>query len=203
MSACDIHQPPNTVITAEGAHAEKWQRVYEPEWTLQTVDQLENRHKKQLMIWPFHTLVGPSGHSLSPALCEAICYHTVARQAQSELISKRGIPKTEQYSILESEVKVEGHPQDQLNERMLGELEKYDLIYMAGEAKSHCILETINSIMRYLRGQSRVISRLRILEDAMSSVVVSGFDIELMTCVALDKHKATGLILVKTEEGIG
>ena len=30
----------------------------------------------------------------------------------------------------------------------LRELDDYDLVYLAGQAKSHCVLETVNSIMR-------------------------------------------------------
>ncbi len=197
------HPAPNTVITAEDVHAGRCQPVYEPEWTLQYLDQLENQHKKQLMIWPFHTLVGTSGHSLSPALYEAICYHTAARQAQPELIIKGEIAKTEHYSILEPEVKVADHPQGQLNVKLLGELEQFDLVYIAGEAKSHCVLETVNSMMRHFRGQSDVISRLRILEDAMSSVHVPGIDFEAMTNEVFEQHKTGGLTLVTTGEGIG
>jgi len=197
------HPAPNTVISAEDVHAGRWQPVYEREWTSQYVDQLENQHKKQLMIWPFHTLVGTAGHSLSPALYEAICYHSAARQAQPELIIKGEIAKTEHYSILEPEVKVADHPGGQLNAKLLGELEQFDLVYIAGEAKSHCVLETVNSMMRHFRGQPHVISRLRILEDAMSSVLVPGIDFEAMTNAVLEEHKTRGLSLVTTGEGIG
>ncbi|MCY4537650.1 MAG: cysteine hydrolase family protein [Chloroflexi bacterium] len=199
----DQHPPPNTVITAEDVHAGRWQPVYEREWSLKYVDQLENQHKKQLMIWPFHTLVGTSGHSLSPALYEAICYHSAARQAQPELIIKGEIAKTEHYSILEPEVKVADHPQGQLNVKLLGELEQFDLVYIAGEAKSHCVLETVNSVMRHFRGQLDVIGRLRILEDAMSSVLVPGIDFEAMTNAVFEEHRARGLRFATTDEVIG
>ncbi|MCY4017836.1 MAG: cysteine hydrolase family protein [Chloroflexi bacterium] len=197
------HPAPNTVITAEDVHAGRWQPVYEREWTSQYVDQLENQHKKQLMIWPFHTMVGTSGYSLSPALYEAICYHSAARQAQPELIIKGDIAKTEHYSILEPEVKVADHPQGQLNLQLLGELAQFDLVYIAGEAKSHCILETVNSMMRHFRGQGEVIGRLRVLEDAMSSVRVPGIDFEAMTNAAFAAHRRRGLTFVSTGEGIG
>lgn len=197
------HPAPNTLIRAEDVQQGRWQPIYEPGWTARYVCQLEVQHKKQLMIWPYHTLVGTSGHSLSPALYEAICYHSAARQTGPEFVIKGEIPKTEHYSILEPEVKVQDHPQGQLNLKLLGELEQFDLVYIAGEAKSHCVLETVNSIMRHFQGQARLISRLRILEDAMSSVRVPGIDFEAMSNAIFEQHKARGLTLVSTGNGIG
>ena len=92
------------------------------------------------MIWPFHTMVGTVGHNLSPSLYEAICFHSAARQSQPVKLTKGSIPQTEHYSILEPEVKVTDHPQGGLNQALLNELGGYDLVYLAGQAKSHCVL---------------------------------------------------------------
>ena len=79
------------------------------------VAQLEAQHRKQLMIWPYHTMVGTVGHNLSPSLYEAVCYHSAARGSQPAKLIKGSIPQTEHYSILEPEVKVADHPQGEVN----------------------------------------------------------------------------------------
>ena len=167
------------------------------------VSELENRHKKQLMIWPYHCLVGTHGHDLTPSLYEAISYHAAARQAQPQFITKGEIAKTEHYSMLEPEVKVPDHAQGKLNTKFLSELQYFDLIYIAGEAKSHCVLETVNSIMAFFSGQSEFIKKIRILSDGMSSVSHSEIDFDAMADEAFNQHKSNGLTFVTTEDTLG
>lgn len=201
--AADGHPPPNTVISADEVEAGKWQPLYEADWSRRYVRLLETRHRKQLMIWPFHTMVGTVGHNLSPSLYEAVCYHSAARQSQPLKLSKGSIPQTEHYSILEPEVKVADHPQDDLNRDLLDELEQFDLVYLAGQAKSHCVLETVNSLMRALAQRPERIQGLRVLEDGMSSVVVPGIDFDVMADAVFQRHRDKGLTFTRTSEAIG
>lgn len=163
------HPYPFTVIKSDDLEKRIWEPIYEKEWSLDYVAELESHHKKELMIWPYHCLLGTHGHDLTPSLYEAISYHAAARQAQPHFITKGEIAKTEHYSMLEPEVKVPDHPQGKLNTKFLSELQYFDLIYIAGEAKSHCVLETVNSIMNFFSGQSKFIEKIRILSDGMSS----------------------------------
>lgn len=197
------HPPPNTIISASDVEGDQWQPLYEAEWSRRYVAQLEAQHRKQLMIWPYHTMVGTVGHNLSPSLYEAICYHSAARGSQPAKIIKGSIPQTEHYSILEPEVKVADHPQGELNHALLRELDEYDLVYVAGQAKSHCVLETVNSIMRAWAPRPARIKRLRILEDGMSSVVVPGINFDAMADAAYQRHRDNGLTFTRTTEPIG
>jgi len=155
------------------------------------------------MIWPFHTLVGTVGHNLMPALYEAVSYHAAARQVQPRLVIKGEIDKTEHYSIFEPEVKVPEYPQGRLNQRLLQDLQQFDLVYIAGQAKSHCVLETVNSMMNYFQAQPDVIDRLRILEDGMSSVTVPGIDFDALANRVYDRHRERGLKFVTTQDPLG
>lgn len=197
------HPYPYTVITAEEVQWGKWKAIYEPTWSKDYVMELENQHKKQLMIWPYHTLIGTPGHDLTPSLYESICYHTAARQSQPTFITKGEIAKTEHYSMLEPEVKVPEHPQGVLNFKLLDELKTFDLIYIAGEAKSHCVLETVNSIMKYFKEDKELIGKLRLMEDAMSSVDHPEIDFDDMANEALDVHVSNGLQLITTKDDLG
>lgn len=201
--AAGKHPPPNTIISGSDVEAGFWQPLYQVEWSRQYVARLESQHRKQLMIWPYHTMVGTVGHNLSPSLYEAICHHAAARGSQPAKLTKGSIPQTEHYSILEPEVKVADHPQGGLNHALLRELDEYDLVYIAGQAKSHCVLETVNSIMRAWAPRPERIRRLRILEDGMSSVVIPGIDFDAMADAAFQLHRDNGLTFTRTTETIG
>ncbi len=195
---------PFTVITGADVDAGRWQPVFEREWSLQYVHTLETQAKKELMIWPYHTMIGTPGHTITPALYEAIAYHAAARQSRPEFLTKGLIPKTEHYSLLEPEVKVPDEPQGTINTDFLSMLSSYDLIYVAGQAKSHCVLETINSVLRYFEGDRAEIAKWRILIDCMSSVAHPEIDFEAMADQAFTRYaQQYGLHLVRSTDPLG
>ena len=190
------HPEPYTSIAVEDVQAGIWNPLYEREWSLDYVEALEQNAKKTLMIWPYHTLIGTPGHTLVPALYEAIAYHSAARKSQPTLYSKGSIAKTEHYSIMEPEVKVRGEVQGDVNEAFLDELSTYDLIYVAGQAKSHCVLETVSSMMRHFPRET--IQKMRVLNDAMSSVAHPEIDFDAMADATFERFQEIGLSMVNT-----
>ena len=201
QDASGAHPPPFTTITHEAILDGVWSPLYEPLWSRDYARRLEERARKQLMIWPFHCLIGTPGAALVPALSEAIAYHSAARQSQPIMVSKGSIPKTEHYSIMEPEVKVSDHPQGAVNERLLDDIAAYDLIYVAGQARSHCVLETVNSMTRYYPPE--VVRKMRILEDGMSSVAHPEIDFEALASEAFARLETNGLRLAKTTDNLG
>ncbi|MBZ0309293.1 MAG: nicotinamidase, partial [Anaerolineae bacterium] len=197
------HPVPYTPITSADVKAGRWRPLYEPAWSVQYTEQLESQAKKELMIWPYHTLIGTPGHNITPALYEAIAYHSAARQAKPIFLSKGSIPETEHYSIVEPEVKVPGHPESTLNTDFLDMLAEHDVIYVAGQAKSHCVLETVASIMRYFADQPDIIDRIHILMDCTSSVAHPEIDFDALANEALTTFQAQGLHLVQSTDPIG
>ncbi|MBN1200893.1 MAG: nicotinamidase [Anaerolineae bacterium] len=195
--------PPYTAITGGGVDAGRWRPIFEREWSRAYVHELEARAKKQLMIWPHHTMIGTPGHAISPALYEAIAYHSAARQSQPTFLTKGLIPKTEHYSLLEPEVKVPDHPQGELNTAFLKMLASYDLIYVAGQAKSHCVLETMRSVMTYFEDQPEQVAKWRVLIDCTSSVVHPDIDFDALAEAAFARYTGYGLKLVKSTDPIG
>ncbi|HRF99300.1 MAG TPA: hypothetical protein PLZ51_29005, partial [Aggregatilineales bacterium] len=75
-----------------------------------------------------------------------------------------------------------------------------DLIYIAGQAKSHCVLETVTSMMRYYPPE--IVKKMRILEDAMSSVAHPVIDFEAMSQKAFGVFAQYGLTMTNTGEPI-
>lgn len=192
------HPQPFTLISNEDIKSGKWKAIYQPEWSVEYTERLEEYAKKQLMIWPYHTLIGTPGYAITPALYEALAYHSTARQTSPHFIVKGTIPQTENYSIFEPEVKVDSDPNGGLNTALLDELAGYEQIYVAGQAKSHCVLESVTSMMRYFDGKPEIISKIHVLEDAMSSVVSPGIDFEAMAQETLSKFAKNGLNITAT-----
>jgi nicotinamidase-related amidase len=190
---------PFTVITAAEVQSRKWQPVFDAEWSRQYVEQLEFVGKKQLMIWPYHCMEGTVGRTLAPALSEAIVYHSSARMTQPTYLTKGTIPQTEFYSVVEPEVKYPKHPEGGLNTRFLEFVASYDLIYVAGQARSHCVLETMNSLLRHFQDAPEIIRKVRFLDDCTSSI--AGF--EEATERRIAEFVAQGVQLVKASDPIG
>jgi nicotinamidase-related amidase len=202
MNAHGEHPAPYTVIRSADVQSGVWRALYQPEWSIEYTEKLEAQARKALMIWPYHTLIGTPGHALTPVMYEAIAYHAAARQTQPTFLSKGSIPETEHYSMLEPEVKVPGHALGGLNVSFLNMLASYELIYVAGQAKSHCVLETVRSMVRYFQHGSDVVRKIRILMDCTSSVVHPEIDFDAMATQALERYADHGLRLVSSGDAI-
>jgi len=196
------HPTPFTPISSEDVRRGLWKPLIEPDWSVEYVLKLEEQAKKVLMIWPYHTMIGTPGQAITPALYEAIAYHAGARRAQPTFLTKGSIPQTEHYSILEPEVKVPGQPLGEINTPFLDTLKTYDRVYIAGQAKSHCVLETVASIARYFAQEPDLIDRLRLLIDCTSSVVHPQIDFDTIANQALAEYARQGMKLVKSTDPI-
>jgi nicotinamidase-related amidase len=192
--------PPYTPIAFDDVVRGRWAPTFETEWSIEYVRHLEQESKKQLMIWPYHTMIGAPGHNLEPSLFEALAYHSGAREAQPEYVIKGLIPKTEFYSLLEPEVQVPDDPGGTLNTTLLEHLTGFDQIYIAGQAKSHCVLETLATIVKHYGEDHRTMGKLHLLEDCMSSVVHPQVDFEATARVALDRYQAMGLKRLRSSD---
>lgn len=207
---------PFTQITLESYLNKTWRsRVKLPyedangnivDWNQYYLEQLETQAKKTLMIWPYHCLFGTPGQGIEPSLLEAIMFHSGARYTQPQFLPKGTIPQTENYSILEPEVKVSTDPNGGLNTSFLDILSANDLIYIAGQAKSHCVYETINSIVKYFTDKQAkdVLKRIRILEDCTSPVWDPQGSFKSFADQAFfDLANKHGLKLVKSTDPLG
>ncbi len=192
------HPQPFTVITSDDIQRGVWKAVTEPVWSVRYVQELENVGKKQLMIWPYHCMEGTIGRSLVPALSEAMMFHAGARMAQPTYLTKGTIAHTEFYSVVEPEVKYAKHPDGGLNTRFLDMVAQFDLVYVTGQARSHCVLETMQSTLRYFGNKPEVISKLRFIDDATSSI--PGF--EQQTETTLQSLQQQGMKMVQAADAI-
>ncbi len=165
------HPDPFTVITQEDVKQGKWRPMLEPEWSSAYVRKLEEGAKKQLTIWPYHVPIGGIGNALDPELWAAVFWHSIARKSQPTWWRKGSVPKTEHYSIVRPEIPVPEVPGGERSS-FLEDLEQYDSIIIAGEAASHCVLETIEDLVDGFADKPEMLDKIFILRDCTSPVLV-------------------------------
>lgn len=196
------HPDPYTLITLADVLSGKWRPLISPSWSHKYLKALDDGGKKQLMIWPYHCMIGTPGQALVPALSEAILAHSAARHTQPIYLIKGSVAETENYSIVEPEVKVPSKVGGGLNTQFLDLVAKHDLVYIAGEAKSHCVLDTMHSIVNYFAAQPDVLAKIRFLEDCTSSVFHPDVDFDALANADLAKMAQLGIRLVRSTDPI-
>lgn len=194
---------PFTQITLANIKADVWRAVGNPTWSVRYVDQLEKAAKKTLMIWPYHCIAGTDGQKLVPALHEAMAYHKGARGSEPQLLTKGTVPEVEHYGIFAAEVPYDKNPKASgLNTDYLDLIGKYDRIYVAGEAKSHCVLETMRQMLKYFGSQPEVVKKIHFMVDCTSSVVSPDVDFEAEANAALAEMEKQGVVMIKSTDPV-
>ncbi len=138
---------------------------------------LSKRGKYPLMVWPYHAMLGGIGHALVSAVEEALFFHCVARTSQTRLEIKGDHPLTEHYSVLHPEVRegADGRPIVERDTGLVTRLLEFDLVVIAGQAKSHCVAWTIDDLLTEVRARNpQLVEKVYLLEDCTSPVVVPG-----------------------------
>lgn len=166
------HPPPFTILQTTDIQSGKYTPTQSPELAKEYVQRLEASGKYSLMIWPYHCLLGGLSHALVPLVMEAALFHTFTRQVPPRIERKGEHPLTENYSVLEPEVKaLQGQAVGSFNQDLFEELMTFDRIYIWGEASSHCVKATIESLHQHiLQTDPSAVSKLYILQDCMSPV---------------------------------
>jgi nicotinamidase/pyrazinamidase len=195
------HPQPYTPITTEDIENERWVPILHPDWSLNYVRQLQKQARKDLMIWPFHTMEGTLGHMLAAPISEAIAWHSAARSTQPTYIAKGRTIRTEYYGIFGAEVPDPEDPESNLNTPLLNTMLTYDRIYIAGEAKSHCVLETERQLVTHFARQPELLRKLHFLRDCTSSVQHPDIDFDALTDreLAEMEHRGVQMTLSSAE----
>jgi nicotinamidase-related amidase len=178
VDAAGNHPEPFTAIHHEEVRDRRWRPVRDMEASLEYCQKLEANGKYVLTIWPYHTLLGGVSHALMPAVMEAAIFHGIARARPTRFAMKGSQPLTESYSVLSPEVQELGKVRvGRFDEELFGALMDNDRIYVFGEAKSHCVLATLQDLSRRIQSVDPALaSKVWILEDAMSPVTPPPLD---------------------------
>ena len=165
--------------------------------TLAYLDDLEARGRYVLMVWPVHCEMGSWGHDVHADVRDAYNRWERARLRNVRKVSKGENPWTEHYSAIQAEVPDSEDEHTQLNTALLAALDRAELLFIAGEASSHCVRATTEHIVAHLPGGRP--GRLVLLTDCMSPV--AGFEAQHQAF--LDDMRAQGVRLATSTEALG
>lgn len=132
------------------------------------VNQLEANARYPLCIWPPHCLIGSQGYLVYESLFEALKGWELNNFAMVNFVTKGSNFWTEHYSVVQADVIDPNDPGTMLNTAFIQTLQEADIIAVAGEAKSHCVANSIVDISNNF-GQENL-SKFVLLEDCMSNV---------------------------------
>src|SRR3984893_5474725 len=197
------HPGPFTVITGQDVDNRAWTPVIQPGCSVRYVHELQQKARKDLMIWPYHTMQGTLGHMLVAPISETIAWHSAARQTQPVYIEKGLTPRTEFYGIFGAEVPDPQSPASGLNIPLLDSVMQHDKVFIAGEAKSHCVLETERQIVEHYANQPDMLRKLYFLKDCTSSVQHPVIDFDALAEEELARMQERGVhIVLSTDAGL-
>lgn len=186
---------PYTAITLADLDSGKWRAVINPRSSRDYVEHLEKDGKKTLVVWSYHCIQGTTGCALENQFSNMIYFHSVAKRYAFQPIVKGQDPLSEMYGIIKPEYDTKGY----INIKFLNKIEQYDKIIIAGEAKSHCVMESIKQILEHYETRPEVTKKIYILDDCMS--IIPGF--EDATAQAFDEFKTKYHVnLVNSTDGI-
>lgn len=183
---------PFTAISAEDVTTMQWVPIIQPQWSIRYVHQLKQQAKKELMIWPYHTMEGTLGHMLAAPISEAIAWHSAARKTQPTFIVKGRTIRTEYYGIFGAEIADPEDADSGLNVALLDAIMRHDRVYVAGEAKSHCVLETERQLVGRFGHQRDMLRKLHFLRDCTSSVQHPAVDFDALAEAELAQMERQG-----------
>lgn len=165
------HPAPYTVITLEDVRLGKYTSLYINE-AIKYLEGLAAGQKKQLVIWPYHCLQGTKGWLPEQELIKMVYFHAAARKSRPFYLLKGQNPFSEMYGIYKEEFSINGA--NFVNTKVLKVMEDYDKIYFLGQAKSHCVLESMKQFLEEYEDRPDITSKVYFVIDCSSCV--AGFE---------------------------
>lgn len=183
--------PPFTPITYQDILDGKWTpRLYPAEATKYVKD-LEEEGEFPHFIWTEHCIIGTTGQSIVDVIMEAVKKWSRIRNKFYFVHTKGTFPITEHFGAFRANIPMVNRPETQVNTKLIKTLEDYDNVYFAGEAKSHCVANTLKQSFDY----PNLAKKFVILEDCMSNV--TGF--ETIADPIYDEARKLGIRFEKAE----
>ena len=162
--------PPFTPISLAEVNDGTWTPRFSPKTCIAYLEALEAQGEFGHFIWPEHCIIGTEGAAIYKPVSDAISSWCKKNWAYQPL-TKGTYQYSEHYGAFQAQIPSSNRPETQFNQDVVNVLEKFQNVYLAGEAESHCVSNTLKQI---LDEAPQLASKLIVLEDCMS--VVPGFE---------------------------
>jgi len=183
---------PFTQITSADVLAGVWSPRFYPQEATNYVAELEKQGEFPHFVWPEHCIIGSPGAAIMSSVIASVEEWCRANGKFHQVVTKGTWPLTEHFGAFRANIPVEGHPETQMNSGLIHKLETFDKVYFAGEAKSHCVANTLRQAMQF----PELAKKFVIIEDCMSDVPNLGFLGDATYAAA----KAMGIQFVKSTD---
>jgi nicotinamidase-related amidase len=184
---------PFTEITLKQVLGGKWKPRFQKEKAIEYIRKLEKNGEYRHTIWPEHCIIGSGGAAICDSVLEAV--KDWSRKGNFyEVVTKGTNPLTEHFGALKANVPIPGSPETQINADLVKKLTAAGSIYIAGEARSHCVAATVRQITH----TAALARKLHIIEDCMTDI--AGFEKEADK--VYDRAKSDGVKFVLSTEQI-
>lgn len=164
--------PPYTMITYQSFSERKWMPADHALWqkTEDYILELETKGHYSLIVWPSHCLTATSGFCVYDDVMKAARDWELSKSGRNiSFIIKTSNPFTEHYSAVQAEVPDKDDITTRTNFTFIDGLKSAEMIYIAGEALSHCVSNTIRDLVAYIPAD-----RMTLITDCTSCV--SGYE---------------------------
>ena len=193
--------PPFTVILPQDLLEGKYTARTAPQWSNKYVNDLATQGEFVHFVWPYHCLIGTTGHALYADLAAALKQFEETKGVPVHYVTKGENQYTEHFGAFRANIEIPQDPSTQLNQRLIKYLMENDDVYLAGEASSHCVANTLKQAVNEVPGLA---SKLIILEDCMSAVpggpVANGPSFAELAQPIYDDAKAKGVRFAKSTD---
>ena len=189
------HPDPFTIISVDDLRSGRWTTTYPEAFDRSHayVEALAANGRYPLCVWPYHCLIGSPGNAVVPALLASLTAWEEKRFTPVDYVRKGSNIWTEHYSAIRADVPDPSDPGTLPNQALLASLRSADQIFVAGEAGSHCVANTVRDIVSSLG--SDILQRMTLIVDAISPV--GGF--EYLQTAFINDMTAIGMKTAKTD----
>ena len=165
------HPAPFTRLTGEDINTGRWIPRFFEDKAKQYIYDLEAGGQFSHFIWPEHCLIGSRGAALHETLFDSLKGWSQQRNRDYVAVQKGLYPLTEHFGIFRAQVPDSSVPETELNTTLITDLDRFDTVYLMGEAKSHCVA---NSLKQLLDFAPALLPKLVVVTDCMSDVTGLG-----------------------------
>jgi len=137
--------------------------------TLMYLEALEKGGEYVHTIWPRHCIKGSEGAAIVPAVMESVINWAEENKTWYQLHQKGEHPLTEHYGALRANVPITNSPSTTIGygQAFLAKFADYRRIYFFGQARTHCVLNTLHQIIQVA---PELLKKMYIVEDLMDDV---------------------------------
>lgn len=170
------------------------------EYFIAYAETLQQQGSHVLMVWPVHCLIGSKGHAVQANLAAALERWAKQEFATINYVTKGTNPWTEHYGGLQAEVPMASDPSTGLNTQLLDVLEQADVVAFAGEALTHCVMNTVKQVIDNV--DPKLVRKFHLLTDCTSPIpaVPGGPDFPAMADAWIRDMKARGMVTTTSKQ---